>query len=77
MRSKLPSVHADHLLPLSAGGAPYAMDNLRGSCVPCHELKTALENTGNTPAEVEAHRQAATPLPVAQLMGRTGRAVIP
>jgi 5-methylcytosine-specific restriction protein A len=43
---KAPSVEVDHVVPLDQGGAPYAMDNLRGTCHACHEAKTAEENRG-------------------------------
>ena len=40
------SVEVDHVVPLTEGGAPYAMANLRGTCRACHEAKTAAENVG-------------------------------
>jgi 5-methylcytosine-specific restriction enzyme A len=41
---KAPSMELDHQVPLDQGGAPYAMDNLRGTCADCHQLKTGEEN---------------------------------
>jgi 5-methylcytosine-specific restriction protein A len=38
------STEVDHVIPLEQGGAPYAMDNLRGTCSDCHQAKTADEN---------------------------------
>jgi 5-methylcytosine-specific restriction endonuclease McrA len=38
------SIEVDHIIPLEQGGAPYRMDNLRGTCRDCHEAKTAQEN---------------------------------
>jgi 5-methylcytosine-specific restriction enzyme A len=39
------STEVDHVIPLEQGGAPYAMDNLRGTCTDCHQAKTAQENS--------------------------------
>jgi 5-methylcytosine-specific restriction protein A len=36
----------DHRTPLSAGGDPYALENLAALCRPCHWRKTARENRG-------------------------------
>jgi 5-methylcytosine-specific restriction endonuclease McrA len=41
---KAPSMEVDHVIPLDLGGAPYDMDNLRGTCTDCHQAKTAEEN---------------------------------
>jgi 5-methylcytosine-specific restriction endonuclease McrA len=40
------SEEVDHVIPLDQGGAPYAMENLRGTCRACHQAKTAEENRG-------------------------------
>ncbi len=39
------STEVDHIIPLEQGGAPYAMNNLRGTCSACHQAKTAEENS--------------------------------
>jgi 5-methylcytosine-specific restriction protein A len=39
------STEVDHIIPLELGGAPYAMDNLQGICLDCHQVKTAQENS--------------------------------
>jgi 5-methylcytosine-specific restriction endonuclease McrA len=31
------STEVDHIVLLEDGGAPYAMDNLRGTCSDCHQ----------------------------------------
>src|SRR5579885_2131857 len=39
---KAPSVHADHIVPLSLGGS-WALSNGQGLCASCHNSKTAYE----------------------------------
>ena len=36
----------DHVVPLEAGGAEYALDNLQTLCRPCHFAKTTLDRGG-------------------------------
>ena len=36
----------DHIIPLSEGGAPYALDGLQTLCVPCHLYKSTVERGG-------------------------------
>jgi 5-methylcytosine-specific restriction endonuclease McrA len=55
---KAPSVEVDHIIPLEQGGAPYAMDNLRGSCSDCHQAKTAEENRNRQRTGVGRERDA-------------------
>jgi 5-methylcytosine-specific restriction protein A len=43
------SEQVDHITPLSQGGDEYAMDNLRGICVPCHATKSARESIAARP----------------------------
>jgi 5-methylcytosine-specific restriction protein A len=38
------STEVDHIVPLSQGGDPWALDNLQGICSPCHWAKTGREN---------------------------------
>ena len=33
---------ADHIVELSAGGAPYELSNLRAACTPCHTHRSAV-----------------------------------
>ena len=35
------ATHADHILPLRLGGAPYELENGQGLCAPCHAVKTS------------------------------------
>ena len=39
-------MHADHIVPLSQGGAVYDMDNGQTLCHRCHSVKTVTENGG-------------------------------
>ena len=36
----------DHIKPLAAGGAAYALDNLQSLCRPCHFKKSTLDRGG-------------------------------
>jgi 5-methylcytosine-specific restriction enzyme A len=38
------STQVDHIVPLSQGGDPYALDGLQGICVPCHARKSGQES---------------------------------
>ena len=38
------STEVDHIKPLSQGGDPYSLANLRGICNPCHAAKSAQES---------------------------------
>lgn len=38
-----PSQHADHIVPVRAGGAPFDRRNTQGLCQRCHAAKTARE----------------------------------
>jgi 5-methylcytosine-specific restriction endonuclease McrA len=38
-----PATHADHLIPLAEGGAPFDASNLGSLCKPCHLEKTQAE----------------------------------
>lgn len=37
-------LEADHIVPISAGGARYDLDNGQTLCVTCHSRKTQREN---------------------------------
>ena len=37
------ATEVDHIKPVSAGGAPYDMDNLQSLCSSCHSRKSAKE----------------------------------
>ena len=39
-----PATEVDHIVPLSRGGDPYALDNLQALCRPCHSRKTRRDN---------------------------------
>lgn len=43
-----PAKHADHITPISRGGARRDADNLQSLCHPCHNQKTAIERQGKT-----------------------------
>ena len=36
----------DHVVPISAGGAAYELDNLQSLCRPCHFAKTTVDRGG-------------------------------
>ncbi len=36
-----PAKDVDHIIPISKGGEPLAIENLQSLCVPCHSRKTA------------------------------------
>ena len=38
-----PSTQADHIVPISAGGSRWELDNGQGLCASCHSRKTARE----------------------------------
>lgn len=40
----LPSVTADHIIPVAEGGEELDRDNLQGICQPCHDAKTLEES---------------------------------
>lgn len=40
----------DHIVPIKAGGPPYARENLRSLCGPHHSQKTRHEQTGDDAA---------------------------
>lgn len=44
-------LEVDHVVPLAAGGEPWALDNLQALCVGCHIAKTARENERPRSAE--------------------------
>src|SRR5262249_37165947 len=39
------STEADHVVPISRGGARYDMSNGQGACKPCRARKTAIEDS--------------------------------
>jgi 5-methylcytosine-specific restriction endonuclease McrA len=41
-------MHADHVVPISQGGARYDVANGEARCVGCHSRKTAKENAKRT-----------------------------
>ncbi|MFC5387564.1 HNH endonuclease [Aquamicrobium segne] len=43
-----PAQHADHITPISRGGAKRDAANLQSLCHPCHNQKTGLERQGKT-----------------------------
>lgn len=43
-------LEADHIIPLSKGGAPYAPGNLQTLCRSCHIEKTTAESKPQDPA---------------------------
>lgn len=52
------SEQVDHVVPLSQGGDPYSLENLRGICVPCHARKSARESTQAVEARKEGRGTA-------------------
>ena len=36
----LPAEHVDHRLPVSLGGAPFALENTQALCAACHSAKS-------------------------------------
>ncbi len=40
--------HADHIVPIAAGGARYDLSNGQTLCRPCHSRKTAKESVKKT-----------------------------
>lgn len=48
-----PSVHVDHITPISAGGDVWSMDNLQGLCASHHSIKTGYDMRGTAWTEWE------------------------
>lgn len=47
--------HADHIVPVSAGGERYSLDNGQTLCASCHGRKTRAEQNATATASVRAN----------------------